>query len=65
MVTFAIDRIPSIGGAYYASYRVLEEGQSDGVPEFIGDGGDSLYVMPKPPKQSVSLDDTIPMRRPL
>ena len=65
-MTFAIDRIPSLADrAPYASYLVLEEDQSDGVPEYIGDGGLSAYLMPAPPKQSVALEDTVPMRRPL
>lgn len=51
MVTFAIDRIPSLTDARpYASYIVLEGDQSDGVPEFIGDGGESEKEIPPPPR---------------
>ncbi len=65
-MTFAIDRIPSLADRMpYASYVVLYGDESDGVPVYVGDGGDSAYQMPAPPKKSIPLDDTIPMRRPL
>lgn len=39
---------------------------SDGVPRFVGDGGDSEIIMPGPPRTSTKLesDDTQPMRKP-
>ncbi len=40
---------------------------SDGVPEFIGDGGESELRMPRPPRASTPLSDvdkTARMRKP-
>lgn len=62
-MTFAIDRIPSLVDAIpYSSYTLLEEGQSDGVPELLGEDN---TVCSRPPRGSVSLaeiDGTVPMR---
>lgn len=67
MVTFAIDCIPSlVEDLPYASYVVLPDDISDGVPEPIGDYGESERALPPPPKVSRPLydtDKTIPMRK--
>lgn len=64
-MTFAIDKIPSlVDGRPYHEY-VLEF-ESDGVPEAIGEEGESEKQMPPPPRSSRPVrdyDKTRPFRK--
>lgn len=68
MVTFAIDRIPSLADAMpYALLTVLWGDESDGVPEPLDDGYTSPQLPRFLPRGSVSLaetDQTKRMRKP-